>query len=414
MKKVIYAALVWVVLQPTHRVWAQQPIKELPSGYLMTVAAYLSTGEGYAQRYVKKLREQGYQADYGFTYPKNMYFVYIKKYDDLQTAVSEINKTRRETPFKDAWVYAYKAREPQSAAPPLQEPDDASQPQAPPPAPVDTIQADTSAAIVQADSMEAAVQADTAVQEPVVTEPPRPKYARLIHIDAAHVRTGEPVEAEFLIYDPFNEQVLTTMKSGETKWVNPPANEQKIARIATSTIGWKKDEVNVSFINPVTDSTEYFASLQGDTLVLYFEMHRLRKGDIQTLYNVYFFNQSSIMRPESKFQLDELLAMLKENPKYRIMLHGHTNGKAPGEYIRLAQNDTLFFKLSSVHERTSGSAKALSLDRAQTVRQYLISKGIAPERIEVKGWGGKHMLYDENSPAARRNIRVEVEVLADQ
>ncbi len=414
MKKAINLALVWVVLLPAHAVLAQHQVKELPSGYLMTVAAYLSTGEGYAQRYVKKLREQGYQADYGFTYPKNMYFVYIKKYDDFQTAVSEINKTRTETPFNDAWVYVYKAREPQPVTPPLQEPDDAPQPQASPPAPVDAVPADTSAIMVQADSTEAAVPADTAVQEPVVTEPPRPEYARLIHIDAAHVRTGEPVEAEFLIYDPFNEQVLTTMKSGATEWVNPPANEQKIARIATSTIGWKKDEVNISFINPITDSTEYFASLKGDTLVLYFEMHRLRKGDIQTLYNVYFFNQSSIMRPESKFQLEELLAMLKENPKYRIMLHGHTNGKAPGEYIRLAENDTLFFKMSPVHERTNGSAKALSYDRAQTVRQFLISRGIAPERIEVKGWGGKHMLYDENSPAARRNIRVEVEVLADQ
>jgi outer membrane protein OmpA-like peptidoglycan-associated protein len=66
--------------------------------------------------------------------------------------------------------------------------------------------------------------------------------------------------------------------------------------------------------------------------------------------------------------------------------------------------------LNRKHESTSGSAKKLSYDRANTVKQYLVYKGIGEERIEVKGWGGKKMIYDENSVASKRNIRVEVEV----
>ena len=91
---------------------AQEKIKELPSGYYMTVAAYLSTGEDYAMRYTKKLQAEGHSADYGFTYKKNMYFVYIKHYSEFKVAVSEINSTRKNTPFDDAWVYVYEAINP--------------------------------------------------------------------------------------------------------------------------------------------------------------------------------------------------------------------------------------------------------------------------------------------------------------
>ena len=142
-------------------------------------------------------------------------------------------------------------------------------------------------------------------------------------------------------------------------------------------------------------------------------MHRLRKGDVQILFNVYFQSESAIMRPVSKLQLQELWDMLDENPKYRIKLHGHTNGNASGEYTRLGENDTIFFQTSSKHELTSGSAKKLSADRALTVKQYLIARGIAADRIDIKGWGGKKQIYDKNSRAAPRNIRVEVEVMEE-
>ena len=105
--------------------------------------------------------------------------------------------------------------------------------------------------------------------------------------------------------------------------------------------------------------------------------------------------------------------MLEVDPNYRIMLHGHTNGSAGGSYYRLAEGDTAYFSMNKKHEKTSGSAKKLSYDRANTVIQYLVYRGIADNRIEVKGWGGKKMLYDENSVASKRNIRVEVEVLQE-
>ena len=117
------------------------------------------------------------------------------------------------------------------------------------------------------------------------------------------------------------------------------------------------------------------------------------------------------MIADSKLPLQELWDMLKENPYTHIKLHGHTNGNPKGSYTRLGANDTVFFKMASSHERTSGRAKTLSYDRALTVKQYLVWKGVAADRIKVKGWGGEKMIYSENSNVAQKNRRVEVEVL---
>ena len=377
-----------------------QNIKELPTGYFMIVAAYKSVGEGYASRYVSELNGQGISADYGLSYSKNMYFVYIKQYDDRSTAISEINSTRKNTPFTDAWVYSYTA---------TKTPDDVAA--APPPAgniqeveePEDE---DPEINIGEEDS--AAENTDVVIPQEVEVD-----HSRIIFFEAREARTQDPVNVEITIFDPYKERVLITMNSGEAKRVEPPTNNRNMARVTTNTFGWRKDAVNFNFKDPITDTTDYFLRISNDTLILYFDMHRMRRGDIQTLLNVYYYPNSSIMRPVSKLQLHELLDLMNSNPSMKIRLHGHTNSNSSGAYTRLAKNDTFFFKMSNIHEETRGTAKKLSYDRANTLKEYLKHKGVDETRIEVVGIGGKKMIYDENSVASTRNIRVEVEVIEE-
>lgn len=150
-------------------------------------------------------------------------------------------------------------------------------------------------------------------------------------------------------------------------------------------------------------------------LALIITSARVSFGQVDSLplYTVYFQSETSIMMEDSKWQLQELITMLQEKPNTRIKLHGHTNGDPKGSYTRLGENDTIFFKLASSHELTSGSAKGLSYDRALTVKQYLVWQGIAADRIKLKAWGGKKQLYDENSRFVQKNRRVEVEVLEE-
>jgi outer membrane protein OmpA-like peptidoglycan-associated protein len=144
-----------------------------------------------------------------------------------------------------------------------------------------------------------------------------------------------------------------------------------------------------------------------------FNLQWHKKGDIITMYNVYFYNDAAIMKPESKYELNCLLDMLKQNPSYIIKLHGHTNGNSPGKIIKLKPDDDHFFQITSNNEEVFGSAKELSLERAYTIKRYLIAHGISADRMTVKGWGGKKMIYNKNDPLAKRNVRVEVEIIAD-
>jgi outer membrane protein OmpA-like peptidoglycan-associated protein len=128
------------------------------------------------------------------------------------------------------------------------------------------------------------------------------------------------------------------------------------------------------------------------------------------MYNVYFFKDAAIMRPESRFEVNSLLDMLNENAKYRIRIHGHTNGGATGKIISKAKGSDSFFSLNETKEGF-GSAKKLSQERAEIIKDYLVSKGVDPKRMVIKAWGGKRPIFDKHHSRAQENVRVEIEIL---
>ena len=117
------------------------------------------------------------------------------------------------------------------------------------------------------------------------------------------------------------------------------------------------------------------------------------------------------MRPESRYEVTSLLEMLQENPKYKIKIHGHTNGNAHGKIISMGDTKN-FFALNDTKDGF-GSAKKLSEERARVIQNYLISQGINAERMQIKAWGGKHPVYHKDSQQAHANVRVEIEILED-
>jgi outer membrane protein OmpA-like peptidoglycan-associated protein len=137
---------------------------------------------------------------------------------------------------------------------------------------------------------------------------------------------------------------------------------------------------------------------------------RVKKGDYIEMDDVKFFDNSSILTPESERELKELLAMLQENPGYRVRLHGHTNGNQGRDIITLGESQYLF-ALDPANKQVTGTAKELSVSRAETVKAYLVSNGIEGSRVDVRGEGGKQMIFDPKSTLATGNDRVEVEVI---
>ena len=136
----------------------------------------------------------------------------------------------------------------------------------------------------------------------------------------------------------------------------------------------------------------------------------LTKGSTETLNYIYFYRDAAVLRPESKYEVDHLVAILKENPTEKIKIHGHTNGNDSGKIIRMKEGSTDFFSLENTEE-DSGSAVLLSELRAVVIRRYLVSNGIEESRMAVKAWGGKKPLYEVDDEKAEANVRVEIEVL---
>jgi len=80
--------------------------------------------------------------------------------------------------------------------------------------------------------------------------------------------------------------------------------------------------------------------------------------------NIYFDFDSWQLRPESMVALDNLVDILRENPNITIELGSHTDSRGDDKYNQ-----------------------ELSQKRAQSVVDYLISKGINPQRLIAKGYG---------------------------
>lgn len=83
-----------------------------------------------------------------------------------------------------------------------------------------------------------------------------------------------------------------------------------------------------------------------------------------TVENIFFDFNDSTLRPESTVSLDGLVEILNDNPGIVIEMQSHTDSRGDDKY-----NLTL------------------SEGRAHSVVNYLISKGIAPDRMKPKGYG---------------------------
>jgi outer membrane protein OmpA-like peptidoglycan-associated protein len=136
----------------------------------------------------------------------------------------------------------------------------------------------------------------------------------------------------------------------------------------------------------------------------------LKKGETETLDYIFFYRDAAVLRPESKYEVDRLVQIMKSHPTEKICIHGHTNGNDKGKIIKMKPKSADFFSLENTVE-DYGSAEELSEMRATVIRDYLITNGIGSKRMTIKAWGGKKPLFPVDDAKAEANVRVEIEVL---
>lgn len=109
------------------------------------------------------------------------------------------------------------------------------------------------------------------------------------------------------------------------------------------------------------------------------------------LKNVFFDTKKTDLKPESITELDNVVRLMNENPKMKILISGYTDNVGQPE-------DNL----------------KLSTGRTVSVVNYLLSKGINNSRLSFKGFGEKNPVADNDSKEGRAlNRRTELSVVSN-
>ena len=115
----------------------------------------------------------------------------------------------------------------------------------------------------------------------------------------------------------------------------------------------------------------------------------LKIGDTFILPNIFFeFAQSNLL-PDSYSELHRLLEYLNKNETVKIEISGHTDNQGSDIYNH-----------------------KLSVERAKTVYDYLIAKGVDSNRLSYKGYGKERLIAPNDTEENRaKNRRTEVLIL---
>jgi outer membrane protein OmpA-like peptidoglycan-associated protein len=102
-----------------------------------------------------------------------------------------------------------------------------------------------------------------------------------------------------------------------------------------------------------------------------------------------FGTTNATLTPKSNASLDQVVAIMNENPGLRIRVEGHTDNRGDAD-----------------------ANMKLSEDRAAAVKAYIVSKGISVDRVTSEGFGGTTPIADNNTTTGRtKNRRVEIKMV---
>jgi OOP family OmpA-OmpF porin len=108
------------------------------------------------------------------------------------------------------------------------------------------------------------------------------------------------------------------------------------------------------------------------------------KGSVALYIN--FDTDKAVIKAESQLIIDQIIALLKENPSLKISIEGHTDNTG-----------------------TAQRNKILSEQRAQSVLNAVLKGGIEKERLSSKGWGQDKPIADNKTEEGKaKNRRVEI------
>jgi outer membrane protein OmpA-like peptidoglycan-associated protein len=109
---------------------------------------------------------------------------------------------------------------------------------------------------------------------------------------------------------------------------------------------------------------------------------KLKVGEAYTINDILYATSSYSLTDKSKFILKGFATFLKENPTIHVAIYGHTDDVGDDEKNMI-----------------------LSENRANGVKEYLMSLGISEDRLSSKGFGETKPKVENNSELNRAKNR---------
>jgi OOP family OmpA-OmpF porin len=191
---------------------------------------------------------------------------------------------------------------------------------------------------------------------------------------------GKPSKGEQVLFRSEATQKIFSGRSDVSGrfFTQLPIGDKYFITVKALTDTSKYGVIEIPTIGPDEEYTEPFA------VNVKFEIARSYKLD-----RVYFDFGKATLRPESFPELEELVDFMKNRETIRIEIAGHTdNVGKDADNLKLSQQ------------------------RAETIRNYVLKKGIQPARITAKGYGATLPIADNSTEEGRqKNRRTEVKIL---
>lgn len=182
------------------------------------------------------------------------------------------------------------------------------------------------------------------------------------------VETQEPIEAAVRLTAANDTVVLYAAQSADDGFIETPLTEGDYIAHMTAA-GYMPKEDTLHFVR--------------DTFDLY--MQHIKEGIKVKIENLFFATNKTYILPQSEQAMADLANFLLENPSVKIHIVGHTDAVGSDEANQI-----------------------LSEGRANSVRNDLIKRGVAAERMTAEGKGEREFVADNDTEEGRQlNRRVE-------
>ena len=209
--------------------------------------------------------------------------------------------------------------------------------------------------------------------------------SEIAQMDVSESFVFEKATPTWVLVDTVYIQLSEGFKSVEFPDSDSPAAFSYM--VETSEIAEKFDEITIQLkkvglihINITQQETEEFTELTNHYVLV------VRPDPVFTFESVNFDFDKDVIRNEDFARLDHVIEIMNQYEQIRITLNGHTDNYGPHEYnINLSKR------------------------RSESVKAYLVERGISAERIELAWYSFDVPLFENNTRENRfKNRRVDI------